>query len=60
MHADAFEWYKPLYPAAQRRGIQITMYNNGVNLLSQPLLRTRTFFWALFKEGLSGALCWWS
>ena len=60
MHSDAFEWYKPLYPAARDAGMQITLYNNGVNLLSQPLLRTRTFFWALFQQGLSGALCWWS
>ena len=60
MHSDAYEWYKPLYPAARSHGIQITTYNNGANLLSQPLLRTRTLFWALFKEGLSGALCWWS
>jgi hypothetical protein len=60
MHSDAYEWYKPLYPDARSHGIQITTYNNGANLLSQPLLRTRTLFWALFKEGLSGALCWWS
>eukprot|EP01043_Picozoa_sp_COSAG02_P057949 COSAG02_NODE_7127_length_3168_cov_32.578690_1_plen_879_part_00 len=60
MHSDAFQWYKGLYPAARAAGIQLTLYNNGVNLLSQPLLRTRTFFWAVFQQRLSGALCWWS
>ena len=38
----------------------MSIYNNGVNLLSQPLLRTRTFFWSLFAANVGGALCWWS
>ena len=60
IQSDTFEWYKGLLPAARKGGIQVTNYNNGVNLLSQPLLRTRTYFWALFQANLSGALCWWS
>ena len=60
MGSDDFPWYKGFYPAARANGVQITLYNNGVNLLSQPLLRTRTFFWELFQQRLSGALCWWS
>ena len=68
MHSDAFPWYSPYYSGSEQGPaprfidpeIQLSIYNNGVNLLSQPLLRTRTFFWSLFAANVGGALCWWS
>ena len=51
--------------AADRYNVSISVYDNGANLVAQPLLRTRAFFWAPLLEALAafplaGTLSWWS
>jgi hypothetical protein len=43
-------------------GLRLNVYNNAVDLIDQPSMRTRAFFWEIARSAipLSGSLSWWS
>lgn len=60
MHADMLAVYGDHVAAAAKKGVRIQLYHNSCNLQDLPALRTRAFFWQLWRSRLDGANCWWS
>ena len=60
MHADMLEVYADHVAAAAKKGMRVHVYHNSCNLQDLPALRTRAFFWQLWRSRLDGANCWWS
>jgi len=45
--------------AARRAGNEIWVYHNSIPLIDYPLMRVRTFAWALWKHRVTGTGAWW-
>jgi hypothetical protein len=47
---------------ATARGLRLTVYDNAVALIDQPVLRARAFVWEQFQQraDIIGSLSWWS
>jgi hypothetical protein len=47
---------------ATARGLRLTVYDNAVALIDQPVLRARAFAWEQFQQraDIIGSLSWWS
>ena len=45
--------------AARQAGAEIWVYHNSIPLIDYPLMRVRTFAWALWKNRVTGTGAWW-
>ena len=45
--------------AARQTGAEIWVYHNSITLIDYPLMRVRTFAWALWKHRVTGTGAWW-
>lgn len=64
VHADGLTASPHMWKAAQdATGIRLSVYNNAVDSIDQPSLRTRAFFWEVGLGRvvpLIGSLSWWA
>ena len=60
LHTDLIELFPEEIEEAKRKGCFLSVYCNSVPLIDYPAIRTRAFFWALWRSGFKGAYCWWS
>lgn len=64
VHADGLNMLPQMWKAAQAAtGIRLSVYNNAVDTIDQPSLRTRVFFWEVGLARvvpLIGSLSWWA